>query len=220
MRVPSPIHGVAMVVLVGALACARNPEADEAGTARVDTTTAADTVQNPPGYRGMEQDTTMVPPEQQQPQEQPVDTFLQQQGTDPQADTAGYGGLERPDTAGMQRDSAGMQRDTTAGETTEYQPQQQTDTTGGQPEYQQPPQQQQQTDTAGYQPQQQQMDTTGYQQQTDTAGYQQQGQTGQTDSVRLPHDSTRLHRDSAGVTEPDTGASGGQAGQTGDTGNY
>lgn len=207
MRALSSAGCMAVALLMGALGCARNPEADEAGTARVDTTAAADTAQNPPGYRGMERDTTMVPPEQQ-PQEQPVDTFLQQQGTDPKADTAGYGGLERPDTAGMQRDTAGMQRDTTAGETTEYQPQQQTDTTGYQG----------QTDTAGYQqqPPQQQTDTAGHQQQMDTTSYQQQGQTGQTDSVRLPHDSTRHHLDSAGVTQPDT-ASGGRTGQTTDT---
>jgi hypothetical protein len=170
MRALSPTLCVGVALMAGALACARNVE--ETGTARVqDTTAVSDTTQNPPGYRGMEQDTTMVPPAQQQP----VDTFLEQQGTEPEADTAGYSGMERDTT---------MQQDTTTQRET------QTDTTGYQP----------QTDTSGYQPQ---TDTTSYQPQTDTTG-----QAGQSDSVRLPHDSTRIHLDSAGVSQPDSG--GGQ----------
>src|SRR5687768_4267895 len=98
MRALSSTGCVVVALLTGVLGCARNPEAEEAGTARVDTTATTDTVtdttaQNPPGYRGMERDTTMVPPDRQQP----VDTFLEKQGTDPQADTAGYSGMERPD---------------------------------------------------------------------------------------------------------------------------
>jgi hypothetical protein len=86
--------GVATVALLfGTLACA-------GGMAREDETAAArDTseAQNPSGYRGMEQDTTQVPTDSQPTA---TDTFLQEQGTGVPADTAGYGGLERPDTSG------------------------------------------------------------------------------------------------------------------------
>ena len=86
--------GVATVaMLLGTLACA-------GGMAREDETAAArDTseAQNPPGYRGMEQDTTQVPTDSQPTA---TDTFLQEQGTGVPEDTAGYGGLERPDTSG------------------------------------------------------------------------------------------------------------------------
>ena len=112
---------VVVALFAGALACARN---QETGTAAVqgDTTAMADTTgQNPPGYRGMERDTSMLPQQQQQP----VDTFLQQQGVNPRADTAGYTGAERPDTTGVrQTDTAGVNRTDTTG----YR--QQTDTTG------------------------------------------------------------------------------------------
>ena len=144
MRGISLTRCVAVALFAGALACARNQETGTAAVQREDTTATDTTGQNPPGYRGMERDTTMRPSQRQQP----VDTFLQQQGTNPRADTAGYGGLER-------------------------------DTTH--------------------------TDTTGYRNQTDTTGYQQQGQA---DSVRLPHDSTRIHRDSAGVDQPDSGSTG------------
>jgi len=113
--------GVALVA--GGLACARN---QETGTAAVqDSTSVTDTsgrAQNPPGYRGIETDTTMLPHGQQ-----PVDTFLQKQGTNPRADTAGYSGAERdttgmrrdttrilPDTSNMRPDSMNMNRDTTS----------------------------------------------------------------------------------------------------------
>ena len=86
--------GVASVaMLLGSLACA-------GGMAREDETAAArDTseAQNPPGYRGMEQDTTQVPTDSQPT---PSDTFLQEQGTGVPEDTAGYSGLEQPDTSG------------------------------------------------------------------------------------------------------------------------
>ena len=88
------IAGVAaMAMLLGTLACA-------GGMAREDDTAAAqDTsgTQNPPGYRGMEQDTTQVPTDVQPT---PSDTFLQEQGTGVPEDTAGYSGLEQPDTSG------------------------------------------------------------------------------------------------------------------------
>jgi hypothetical protein len=83
----------AVAMLFGTLACA-------GGMAREDDTAAAqDTseAQNPPGYRGMEQDTTQVPTDSQPT---PSDTFLQEQGTGTPEDTAGYSGLEQPDTSG------------------------------------------------------------------------------------------------------------------------
>jgi hypothetical protein len=84
----------AVALVAGALACARNQETGaapvEGDTAVVDTSQ----VQNPPGYRGIERDTTMVPPRAQEP----VDTFIQQQGVNPRADTSGYSGVERDTT--------------------------------------------------------------------------------------------------------------------------
>ncbi len=83
----------AVAMLVGTLSCA-------GGMAREDDTAAAqDTseTQNPPGYRGMEQDTAQVPTDSQPT---PTDTFLQEQGTGVPEDTAGYSGLEQPDTSG------------------------------------------------------------------------------------------------------------------------
>ncbi|HKH82915.1 MAG TPA: hypothetical protein VKA25_04450 [Gemmatimonadales bacterium] len=130
MRVNSSTRFAAMAALFGALACAgnsaRTSDTDETAAAR-DTTEA----QNPPGYRGMERDTTMTPPAGQEP----VDTFLQNQGTGQAQDTAGYSGMERQDTTGQQGNQ-----------------QSQMDTTGvSQPS---------QMDTTGAS-QQSQMDTTG-----------------------------------------------------------
>jgi hypothetical protein len=83
--------GLATVaLLLGSIACAGNRPGEETGAAQ-DTSEA----QNPPGYRGMETDTTQVPDSAT-----PVDTFLQEQGTGQPADTQGYGGLEHPDTTG------------------------------------------------------------------------------------------------------------------------
>ncbi len=142
MRAHNSTRFAAMAVLVGALACAgntaRDTENDEAAAAR-DTTTS-DTLggqaQNPPGYRGMERDTTIAPPSQQ-----PSDTFLENQGMVTPQDTSGYSGAERVDTTG-QANPAGAARDTTsmtptdtswtesAGDTTGYNPSQQpTDST-------------------------------------------------------------------------------------------
>lgn len=103
MRVNSSTRYAAIAVLVGALACAgntaREADTDEAAAARDTTTT--DTLggqaQNPPGYRGMERDTTIAPPTDQTPS----DTFLQQQGQGEPQDTAGYSGMERVDTTGQ-----------------------------------------------------------------------------------------------------------------------
>jgi hypothetical protein len=138
--------------MTGALACARNTEdADTDETAAARDTTVTDTlgqVQNPPGYRGMERDTTLVP------EQEGTDTFLQNQGTGQAQDTAGYTGMERVDTTGQQG-----QVDTTG-----WQDQQgQTDTTGWQ-------NQQDQTDTTGWQNQQGQADTTGGAWGADTSG--------------------------------------------------
>lgn len=94
MRTHFPARVVAIGILAGAWACA-------GGMAREDDTAAApqDTteVQNPPGYRGMERDTAQVAPNAQEP----VDTFLQDQGTGTPTDTAGYSGLEQIDTTGQ-----------------------------------------------------------------------------------------------------------------------
>jgi hypothetical protein len=107
MRIHSTTRYAALAAFVGALACAGNPRTDETAAAR---DTASDTlggdVQNPPGYRGMERDTTIAP----QAEQTPTDTFLQQQGQGQPQDTAGYSGMERapayPDT-GYVRDTTG-----------------------------------------------------------------------------------------------------------------
>lgn len=98
----------AMAVFVGSLACA-------GGMAREDDTAAAaqqDTTQTeaPPGYSGMEQDTTQVPADSAPTA---VDTFLYEQGTGVPADTAGYGGFEQPDTSGAAAPDTGTGMDTT-----------------------------------------------------------------------------------------------------------
>ena len=143
MRVQSSTRYLALAALISALACAGNkaktdesPQPDQAGAAR-DTTSGQ--TQNPPGYRGMERDTTIAPTGQQ-----PSDTFLQNQGTGQAQDTAGYSGIER-DTTGQAnpsgqtdssgykaggQDSSGMSgMDSTGmsktGDTTGYQPSQQ-----------------------------------------------------------------------------------------------
>ena len=82
-----------MAMLLGSMACAGGMAREEETAAARDTSET----QNPPGYRGMEQDTTQVPPDSQPTAS---DTFLQQQGTGVPEDTAGYSGLEHPDTSG------------------------------------------------------------------------------------------------------------------------
>jgi hypothetical protein len=103
--------GLATVaMLFGTLACAGGMAREEETAAAQDTSEA----QNPPGYRGMERDTTQVPADTQAT---PADTFLQEQGTGTPADTAGYGGLEQPDTSGAagQDTSGAGWSDTTSG---------------------------------------------------------------------------------------------------------
>ncbi|MBA3520980.1 MAG: hypothetical protein H0T90_00555 [Gemmatimonadales bacterium] len=114
MRLNSPARFAAVGILVSALACAgnsaRTDEEDETATAQ-DTSA----VQNPPGYRGMERDTAMVPAAEG------TDTFLQQQGTGTGSDTAGYSGMERQreDSSGYgqtgQADTSGMGQTDTSG---------------------------------------------------------------------------------------------------------
>jgi len=84
---------VTAAMLFGTLACASGMARPEDTGAARDTSEA----QNPPGYRGMERDTTQVPTDSQPT---PSDTFIQEQGTGVPEDTAGYSGLEHPDTSG------------------------------------------------------------------------------------------------------------------------
>jgi hypothetical protein len=118
MRVHNSTRYATIVALLGGLACAGNKARtdettpDQAAAAR-DTTTGRDTLagqtENPPGYRGMERDTTMVPPTGQTPS----DTFLQKQGQGTPQDTSGYSGIERDTTHRAVTDSTGYGRDTT-----------------------------------------------------------------------------------------------------------
>jgi hypothetical protein len=166
MRVNSSTRFAAMAALVGALACAGNTarEADTDETAAARDTTMADTLggqdQNAPGYRGMETDTTATP------DQQPTDTFLQNQGTGQQQDTSGYSGMERVDTTGQQGNQQG-QVDTTNQMNTDTTGQMNTDTTGagtGTGAYESDTsatgQEQPTGDTTGYDQQQNQSDTT------------------------------------------------------------
>jgi hypothetical protein len=160
MRVQSLTGYATLMALVGALACAgntaRTDDADESAAAR-DTTTTQDTLtgqnETPPGYRGMEQDTT-------QTGQTPSDTFLQNQGQGTPQDTAGYGGMERVDTTGgVQTDTTGMgQTDTTTmgGDTTGVSGGQDTSgMTGADTSSTGTP-----SDTTGYDPTQQSRDST------------------------------------------------------------
>jgi hypothetical protein len=167
MRVHSSTRYLALAALVGALACAGNKaetddgtQPEQAGAARDTTNGQAD---NPPGYRGMETDTTIAPTGQ------PSDTFLQNQGTGQAQDTAGYSGMER-DTSAQQanpsggQDTSGMTGiDTTGG---------QTDTTSGQ------------TDTTGASSGAANLDSTGLSKTGDTTGYQQSQQSQDTTTSR------------------------------------
>jgi hypothetical protein len=107
MRIHSSTRYVALAALAGALACAgnkaRTDNGPEQAAAARDTTSVRDTTHNPPGYRGMERDTSLAP------QRQPTasDTFLQKQGQGTPQDTAGYSGIERVDTTGQKADTSG-----------------------------------------------------------------------------------------------------------------
>ena len=124
MRVHSSTRFLALAALAGALACAGNKVRtdngpDQAAAARDttsgrDTLSGRDTTQNPPGYRGMERDTTIAPQQQQTPS----DTFLQQQGQGTPQDTAGYSGIERVDTTGQRADTSGYNANPGAGQDT------------------------------------------------------------------------------------------------------
>ena len=146
MRVHNSTRYAAMAALLGGLACAGNKArtsdtTDQAAAARDTTTSRRDTVgaqtENPPGYRGMERDTSIAPAAQPTAS----DTFLQKQGQGTPQDTAGYSAMERVDTTGRaaRTDTSGYRRDTTTanpggldstgmsrtGDTTGYRPSQQ-----------------------------------------------------------------------------------------------
>lgn len=142
MRVHSTRYA-ALALLMGGLACAGNPEPDEAAAAR-DTTEVRDTLVQARDT-AMAGDTTAITGDTtgqvQTPGERaPSDTFLDQQGVGAPQDTAGYSGMERADTAAA--DTTAAARDTSGAFGA--------DTTGVN------------TDTTGYNPSQQpSMDTTG-----------------------------------------------------------
>jgi hypothetical protein len=90
----STANFAAVAWLFGSLACAGG-SANEDDTAAAPQQDTAQVAEPPPGYSGMEQDTTGV-----EHQPTATDTFLNEQGTGVPTDTAGYGGLEHPDTSG------------------------------------------------------------------------------------------------------------------------
>jgi len=125
MKMNAPTRYATLAALVAGLACAgnsaRTDDSDQSAAAKDTTTTTSgrDTLngqtENPPGYRGMERDTTQTPVGQT-----PSDTFLQNQGTGTPQDTAGYSGIERVDTTGQanqqnQTDSTGVTGQDTSG---------------------------------------------------------------------------------------------------------
>jgi hypothetical protein len=101
MRVHTSTRYAAIALLVAGLGCASNKartaDTDQAAAPRDTASDSAGQVQNPPGYRGMERDTTIAP----NGQAQPSDSFLQKQGTGAPQDTSGYSGAERVDTSGQ-----------------------------------------------------------------------------------------------------------------------
>jgi hypothetical protein len=139
MRINSSTRFAAMAVLFGALACAGNQARTDDETAAARDTTTSDTLggqQNPPGYRGMERDTTIAPPSQQ-----PSDTFLQNQGVGGAQDTSGYTGAERTDTTGQANqqapsDTSSFRTDTTSAADSSWS--KKADTTGHHPSQHQP----------------------------------------------------------------------------------
>ena len=104
MKMNAPTRYATLAALIAGLACAgntaRTDDTDQSAAAKDTTTTGRDTLngqnENPPGYRGMEQDTTQAPVGQT-----PSDTFLQNQGQGTPQDTSGYSGIERVDTTGQ-----------------------------------------------------------------------------------------------------------------------
>jgi hypothetical protein len=169
MQMKSYTSYATLAAFVAAMACAGNTakteDTDQSGAAR-DTTTTDE--QNPEGYRGMETDTTQVPPTGQTP----TDTFLQNQGQGTPQDTAGYSGVERVDTTGQagQTDTTGFGGDTTGvtgGQDTTGMPADTSGTTG--------------VDTSTSNPSG--LDTSGTSQSGDTTGYD-QSQQGQDSTSR------------------------------------
>jgi hypothetical protein len=125
MNMNAPTRYATLAALIAGLACAgntaRTDDTDQSAAAKDTTTTGRDTLngqnENPPGYRGMEQDTTQAPVGQT-----PSDTFLQNQGQGTPQDTAGYSGMERVDTTGQanqqnQTDTTGVTGQDTSGMT-------------------------------------------------------------------------------------------------------
>ena len=124
MKMNAPTRYATLAALIAGLACAgnsaRTDDSDQSAAAKdtTTTTTGRDTLngqtENPPGYRGMERDTTQTPVGQT-----PSDTFLQNQGTGTPQDTAGYSGIERVDTTGQANqqntDTTGMAGQDTSG---------------------------------------------------------------------------------------------------------
>ena len=124
MKMNAPTRYATLAALIAGLACAgnsaRTDDSDQSAAAKDTTTTTSgrDTLngqtENPPGYRGMERDTTQTPVGQT-----PSDTFLQNQGTGTPQDTAGYSGIERVDTTGQANqqntDTTGMTGQDTSG---------------------------------------------------------------------------------------------------------
>ena len=102
----------AVAWLFGSLACAGG-SANEDDTAAVPQQDTAQVAEPPPGYSGMEQDTTGA-----EHQPTAVDTFLNEQGTGVPTDTAGYSGIEHQDTTGAAAagDTTGMTGADTTGQ--------------------------------------------------------------------------------------------------------
>ena len=108
MRINFSTRFATMAALMGGLACASNTaRTDESAAAKDTTTTGRDTLngqnENPPGYRGMERDTSATRTGQT-----PSDTFLQNQGTGTPQDTAGYSGIERDTSSANQQNNKGQ----------------------------------------------------------------------------------------------------------------
>ncbi len=107
----SPATLAAMAWLFGSLACAGG-SANEDDTAAAPQQDTAQAPEPPPGYSGMERDTTGA-----EHQPTAVDTFLNEQGTGVPTDTAGYSGMEHPDTSAAAGDTSGMTGADTSGMT-------------------------------------------------------------------------------------------------------
>jgi hypothetical protein len=204
MRMQSSTRFVALAALAGALACASNKARTDDGTqpeqaaAARDTTTGQDTTQNPPGYRGMERDTTGGG----QHQQAPVDTFLQRQGTGAPQDTSGYSGMERVDTTSRQGQQGNQQN--------QANPSSQTDTSG----YNANPSSSQDTSAAG----QQGTSPTSGQDTSGMSGTSSQDTSGMSGMSGM--DTTATRRDSTGASSGAATLDSTGMSKTGDTTGY